>query len=668
MVNTYSRFIKGCCMIAALLMVIPLAGQNGKDSPIFKTRRQTNVTRSLTKAQITTSDTIPLQNLGAIYAFSIDATITQPREASFVRIVLEDTEGHDYLVAESDRFRNDTSIVQLTGYCEETAKLHGVTPLCLKCYLAGDATLLLTSYHVSDQEPTRGQAANEETDAAIKEAQVQSIVERINEYNARHGKLWRAGLNNWALAEYDSDIKGEGDAYTANFKYYTDGIYEMGERPAQRSTYNSPYVDSFDWRYRHGQNWIGDSIRNQGSSEFCTVFAVVGSVEALTTIFYNDTTIRLDLSEQDVISYSTGNGVWFHKFITSELAQIRDNGVLDEQSVPFTGLGGTITDPPRPIGNECVSIEWYYMVNKDNMTFNQYTDTIKYHLIKYGPLIWGYNYGESEMVYGKPVMNHFMTLVGYGVVTANDYYTIVNSHSNPPAHYVESGASVIGKTYWIYKDSYGNYSKEHFGHNGFRYVIFNDENKMHLDFAYIQTPIYRRGHPHSEIKVEDLDGDGYFNWGIGERPDSLLPDWAELEPDGDDANPFIGSLDDYGIGCSLGYGWNADDIYEVSSNQIDTLSTFHRGGFEIGNDVVYTIKATEVFHPQAVLHMYSGSTLIVDGGKLVDPPFLFESGCSVILNNGGEIIYTKHMPTFTSPLGLKLTINEGRIRYVRDYW
>ncbi|MBQ9498574.1 MAG: hypothetical protein IJR56_00490, partial [Bacteroidaceae bacterium] len=170
-------------MAVALLMVIPLAGQTGKDNPIFKARRQTNIARSLTRTQMTASDTIPLQGLGAIYAFSIDATITQPREASFVRIVLEDAEGHDYLVAESDRFRNDTTFVQLSAYCEETARLDGIIPIRLKCYLAGDATLLLAGYHVSDQEPTRGQAANEETDAAIKEAQVQSIVERINEYN-----------------------------------------------------------------------------------------------------------------------------------------------------------------------------------------------------------------------------------------------------------------------------------------------------------------------------------------------------------------------------------------------------------------------------------------------------------------------------------------------------
>ncbi len=66
--------------------------------------------------------------------------------------------------------------------------------------------------------------------------------------------------------------------------------------------------------------------------------------------------------------------------------------------------------------------------------------------------------------------------------------------------------------------------------------------------------------------------------------------------------------------------------------------------------------------------MNRGSTLIIDGGKLVNPPFEFETGCSVILKNGGEIIYTKHMPTLTFPVGLKLTINEGKIRYVRDFW
>ena len=66
---------------------------------------------------------------------------------------------------------------------------------------------------------------------------------------------------------------------------------------------------------------------------------------------------------------------------------------------------------------------------------------------------------------------------------------------------------------------------------------------------------------------------------------------------------------------------------------------------------------------------FSNSTLIVDGGSIVDPSFNsnFGPGCTIILRNGGEIIYTKHKPNFTLPLGLTLQIEKGSIRYERDF-
>ena len=53
-------------------------------------------------------------------------------------------------------------------------------------------------------------------------------------------------------------------------------------------------------------------------------------------------------------------------------------------------------------------------------------------------------------------------------------------------------------------------------HKGYRYVVFNDYSKC--GYAYFfSVPAYRRGHTNyeSEILVEDRDGDGYYNWGLG---------------------------------------------------------------------------------------------------------------------------------------------------------
>ena len=174
--------------MAALLTASALSVQA---ADTFKARVRATAQQTM-NISLSASDTIPLSNLGTIYALSIDAVITKPREASFVRIVLEDVEGHNYLVAESDRFRNDTTTVNLSEYCEETAQLNGITPLRLKCYLT-HASLQLTGIHISNEMSTRGVATEQEL-RAMKEAQVQDIVDRINEYNVRHHKLWRADI------------------------------------------------------------------------------------------------------------------------------------------------------------------------------------------------------------------------------------------------------------------------------------------------------------------------------------------------------------------------------------------------------------------------------------------------------------------------------------------
>ena len=663
--KNYISLMRECCLAAALLMAFPIAGKAAMPSKAFRARASLNKAQTLTR-HLTHSDTIPLTSRNAVYALSIDATIQQPREASFVRIVLEDTEGHNYLVAESDRFRNDTATVQLSQYCEETALLGGITPACLKCYLAGGATLTLTGIHTSDEEPMRLQSTSEETAKTVKEAQVQDIVDRINEYNTRHGKLWRAGMNNWALADYGTEAFGEEDAYTANFKYYTDGIYEMGERPRQATTYQSPYVDSFDWRDRHGKNWITNSLGDQTDSlSCCQVFASVGATEALANLYFNSK-IDLNLSEQYVLKYSTFT---YNEQIESALLFLRYSGTIDEASLMF----GEQVNGSRPEGEELVKIGGFDNVHgfevsvegyADYLNDSSYTDSIKSLLIKRGPGIWGYNHSRMPSYENTRFNTHFMELVGYGQVTPNDYYTFVENNF----YYTDSisnGSTAIGQTYWIFKDSFGHRKDSLFHHNGYRYVIIYDYHNMLNHYYYLTTPIYRRDHTDDEIVVEDADGDGYFNWGIGSRPDDRLPAWASLEEDADDSNENIGCFsDNYGHESRIGYGWSGDFLWG-GYGDVDTTSAFIRGILNI--EGTYTIKKTKVCHPDSKIFMYSNSTFIIDGGILVDPTFEFEQGCNVILKNGGKIYYTQRKNHFALPLGLSLQILSGKIQYISDY-
>lgn len=665
--KTHHSLIQGCCLVAALLLSSSMGWAGTLNRGAFKARRQTNLVRQVNSSVLTHSDTLSLRGMGAVYALSIDATIQQPREASFVRIVLEDTKGHDYLVAESDRFRNDTSTVQLSEYCEETAQLAGITPSLLKCYVTGDATLQITGIHASNQESMRLLSTSEETDAAIKKAQVQDIVDRINEYNIRHGKLWRAGLNNWALAESGSGYNGEEDAYTADFKYYAYGFYEMGERPAIRDVpvSNPTFVDSFDWRNRHGKNWI-TSVKDQGPTTWCAMFAAIGLTESYVNLYYNNPSIDLDLSEQDIISY----GPDAIRTLNYELAHVLshiNSGVIDESSLQFTGNWNAPTEP-RPVGEECVALSFGTPDFWPGNTKQDIDNTLRYNIINYGPGILGYLYSNVEYIYNKPYSNHFMTLVGYGTVTQQDVDSLFTFVDVSTMGTTMAGNETIGQIYYILKDSYGSASDSIYHHDGYRYIIFYDYSKIR-EKAFALQFLSRRGHTDAEILVEDKDGDGYFNWGIGLRPDDRLPVWAAQKEDADDSNDTIGCYSDlYGHTKALIYGWNSyDDYFYGTNGVIDSSIVFIRGAYEIARNANVTITGNLIFHPLSTFFLGRNSTVIIDGGIIVDPSFEFESNTKVILKNGGKIYFTKRKPNFTFPLGVSLEIQSGEINYIRDY-
>lgn len=659
--RTIFSYFRECFLMAVFLMAIPHSGQ-AFDISRFRARCQTRPAQSL-RLQAAASDTLELSGMGAIYALSIDAVVQQPREASFVRIVLEDSNGHDYLVAESDRFRNDSTTVHLYGYCEETAQLEGIIPVRLKCYLAGDATVNISNLYTATEPPTRGQTFNAATRTAMRESQVEDIVERINAYNCQHGKLWRAGVNSRALMDYRTQEDfGETDAYIANFKYYTEGIYEMGERPTRTTPYQSPYVDSFDWRNRHGKNWVGDSIRNQGTTSLCTVFSTIGMLEAVTNLYFNDT-IYLDLSEQDLL-YNLSPSAKTDRDM--QCIHISSDSVIDELSEPF--MGSTSVRPhARLSGIERVSCCSSHFMTKTEFSNNKnlFEDELKRQLILYGPCSWGYSYPKTEYIYGTPVNQHYMTLIGYGTVHNEDTCTLVTSTSMNTGSMPDS---VAGQTYWIFKDSYGHATDSIYHHNGYRYILFNDFSRADNKVLFLNTPIFRRDHTDEEILCEDNDGDGYFNWGIGERPNALLPAWAEQEPDGDDTNDYVGYLNSYGHSTTISY--LADDsntIINGMNGDILCDSIFQRDYFYINDGATVSVTGTIVFSTHALIDMGTSSTLIIDGGTIVNPTFRFLSNSSVILNNGGKIVFTRHQPNFTFPVGLSLTINEGKIEYLEDF-
>ena len=648
-----SFLVKECSLIVALLMLSSLAAEATNVNQLFKTRRQTNTVCPI-HAQLSYSDTIPIQNMGQIYAFSIDATITQPREGSFVRIVLEDKDGHDYLVAESDRFRNDTTTVLLSEYCEETACLNGIIPVRLKCYLAADAALAVTSFHVSDKEPMRKSANSMETAALIKEVQVQDIVDRINRYNVKHGKLWWADVSERALTDYNSrnEFRGEIDAYTENLRYYAGGIYDIGEMndslPMQQR--NSSYIPDFDWRDRHGRNWI-TSIKNQGNSGYCTAFAINGMLEARTNIYYNRS-LNLNLSEQDIVYNYARQGYEiidsiYKKGMYLHLAMncVRSFGVIDEDSEPFVDqMMHSI--PARPLGNECVQIN-----SSSQLPINsQDLDPIKASLIHNGPGVSGFRFVNNE----GNIVWHATTLVGYHTIEAGDTIREVKIPSEGgifPYSIIPENHPFIGRTYWVMKDSYGEGAEGRQG-GGYLYLLFKSYSSMY-PLYYTTSPITCRQYTNDSIAVEDADGDGYFNWGIGSKP-SHCPAWAPDDDDGDDSDPTKGHMDEFGFCNELP---SNHPVYEYIVNDSTLTNPESRTAYlGILRGATVTFQTQQSFSNNAKLLLDNGATLILNGTLINGTEIQPYAGSKIILNNGARI-----SKPFEVPVGVELIINQGSI-------
>ena len=457
--------------------------------------------------------------------------------------------------------------------------------------------------------------------------------------------MWKACLNSHSLVEYAKESNTEkgldtDDAYSANAQYYCSGIYEIGESETRTTTSNATVcVDSFDWRVRHGHDWWITIPKNQGASGYCTAFATVGALEAMANLYYNRN-LNYDLSEQDVAYYGHVN-YFYGGSIYNAVNYVVNNGVIDELSLPFQDTSSPQMPQNRPFGNEKVGCTSYSSIFLTSTNEEQ----VKQFLISHGPCASGFNTASGSQ-------SHAMTLTGYGKVTANDMYTYVYQWSVDTV--LVNGDPRIGKTFWKFKNSYyedGHDIWDH-GHDGYMYIIFNTPERMHGVYS-LNIPIDSRSLSNDSIVVEDSDGDGYFNWGIGSKP-SHCPAWAPNDSDGDDSDRTKGPMDAYGYCSQLSTG---DPQHQYIRNDT-TLTVSKTWTMYLGviRGAMVTIKAPQFFSNGTKLLLDNGTTMVLDGTTIVGSYIQPYAGSTIILNNGARI--TK---PFEVPLGVKLIINNGGI-------
>lgn len=588
----------------------------------------------------------PFSTNERITSLSIEGSISKDADDYLVRVILKDKEGNDHLIMEFYPEISEQEHIAFQNYGEETLNLNNVVPDSIKIFLKS-ATIhidkIITTKELPGYSPDK---LFEEKRNNNREKQLKNIVNKINSYNETHQKLWRAGVTTLSRKSYQEKkriLNFNDSCSTRGFEYYADGIYEIGqpnETTLNRTSIDSSYVDNFDWRNRHGINWM-TSVKDQGSVNFCYPFATIGSIEAVTNLYYNQK-LDLDLSEQELACCS-GLRNPYHGTGYSEAHKLLDYlqtyGVCDEVAYPFVpgATSGTCrSDEITP--NELVAINGYGNVYENE-------DSIKHALINHGPLVSG--------VYTTNWINHAMVMVGYGILHLGDtIYQYIDANGNWNGHYtVKEGDPHIGRTYFIYKNSCGPDAPGHLG--GYMRVIHYNYPLSVIPTFYCLPPISTMNYNENDIVCSDADGDGYYYWGLGAKPASC-PSWVPDTPDGDDSDINYGPMNEFGVLDSLTCGTTIKTPVVYSNNN----STSCRIGIVRGGTL--TINGTLSLFENSKIRVCEEGTLIVDGGTIQNANLELIPGSTLIIRNNG-VINMANGKVFDAPKGVFVNIESGII-------
>lgn len=585
-------------------------------------------------------ETIPIPETEHLYGLAINGSITKKSKDYLVRVVLCDTEGNEYLVLETYEEINDAQHIRLKDYCEESILLNGIRPKSLKVYTYDADFLFDNIVEVYSKEEVSDKNKEFKSLWAIaREKQVEQIVEKINTYNFQHKRLWGAAITNVSLLPWMEKKNMIGTSYNnydaRGFEYYASGVFEYGKRHSIRTIVNrapasgnTSFPSSFDWRNRHGKNWM-TSVKDQFPGKGCWAFAPVGVTEAVTNLYFNQD-LALDLSEQEVISCSNcgtnANGGHYE----DAFQWIADNGIYDENAFPFVN---TDTLCPNTITNfqEHISFDNIVMVQ----TYPNEVDSVKKYIITKGPLLSGYP-------------GHAMPLLGFKTIQAGDTIRI---YGGDKFFIVENDDNRIGQTYWVYKNSYG--TDRYYEHEGYAYIYFDDTSNI-LTPYFVQTPVYSYTKTDNDIICEDADGDGLYFWGIGPKPNNC-PFWVPDTPDGDDSDINNGSLDEYGNLINLSPSGITIDT-SITYNTNNTISS--RIG--VVKNGILTITGISTMTNDAIIRVCENGTLIIDGGTLQNAKLELIPGSHIIIRNNG-VINMASGNCFEASKGVVLDIDYGNI-------
>ena len=538
--------------------------------------------------------------------------------SGYVRILLSDDYGYDLLVYES------FPLVAVNG-------IDNFSNISIEAF---DISFDLTKIRVEIKNAElRNLSVDISTKSPSRSKQQQARVDRValmNNNLRNQNALWVAGETDVSRMTYQEKkgLFGGKVPDLQGFEYYVGGIFELNSDEVTTAHKSSTpktanYVSSFDWRNRHGANnpaspyynssahgWV-TSVKNQNSCGACGVFAVIGTIEALTNLYYNRF-LNKDLSEQDIVSCMPNGGScktgWLPESI---IDHIRVNGVAEEACFPYAA-----TDLPcsNKCSNPTENIKVNGRINCETGAFPKTIEAIKHNVIKYGPISGG--------VYS---LSHAMSMIGWKEIQSGDdiYLGSMYSHITIPPN-----DSRIGQTAWLFKNSWGTT----WGNQGFGYMLLSNISDIKWTHV-ILTPIISPNYTNTNIVCEDRDGDGYYFWGIGPKP-AHCPTCAPDEPDGDDSNPNLGPMDEYGNCASI-----TPLVENITTTQTWSANKILCKNIAVQSGVTLTIASTAtVLSSNHTITIKNGGKLILSGGTIDDGYVIAQSGSELTISNNGKIL------------------------------